>query len=80
MNQALRRLGTRIRELRSKRGWSQEAFADIAGVHRTYMGHLERGEKNVSFMSMARVAKALGITMSNLLSGVDTPDHTKRRK
>jgi transcriptional regulator with XRE-family HTH domain len=71
MDDALRRLGIRIRELRSRRGWSQEAFADIAGVHRTYMGHLERGEKNLSFLSILRVAKALGITLSGLLAGFE---------
>jgi len=71
MDDALRRLGIRIRELRTQRGWSQEAFADVAGVHRTYMGHLERGEKNVSFLSILRVANALGITLSELLAGLE---------
>jgi transcriptional regulator with XRE-family HTH domain len=71
MDDGLRRLGVRIRELRTRRGWSQESFADIAGVHRTYMGHLERGEKNVSFLSIVRVANALGVTLSELLSGLE---------
>jgi transcriptional regulator with XRE-family HTH domain len=66
-------LGLRIRELRTARGWSQERFAEICGVHRTYMGHLERGEKNASLGSVARVARALEITLSELLSGVDVP-------
>jgi len=43
-------LGERIRELRKKAGYSQEGFADAAGVHRTYMGTLERGEANVSLI------------------------------
>jgi transcriptional regulator with XRE-family HTH domain len=77
MNQALRRLGMRIRELRSGRGWSQEAFADIAGVHRTYMGHLERGEKNVSFLSILRVASALGVTLSELFAGLEKGESAK---
>jgi transcriptional regulator with XRE-family HTH domain len=67
----LRRLGQRIRELRSQKGWSQEAFADVCHVHRTYMGHLERGEKNVSFSSLTRLAESLDITLSQLLAGVD---------
>jgi transcriptional regulator with XRE-family HTH domain len=71
MDETLRRLGIRIRELRARRGWSQEAFADIAGVHRTYMGHLERGEKNLSFLSILRVSNALGITLSELLAGLE---------
>jgi len=54
--------------LRKARGWSQERFADICGVHRTYMGHLERGEKNVSFNTLVRLAEALEITVSELVS------------
>jgi transcriptional regulator with XRE-family HTH domain len=77
MDDALRRLGVRIRELRTRRGWSQEAFADVAGVHRTYMGHLERGEKNVSFLSILRVANALGVTLSELLAGLEKGDSAR---
>src|SRR5271155_4438588 len=77
MDDALRRLGIRIRELRTRRGWSQEAFADIAGVHRTYMGHLERGEKNVSFLSILRVAGALGVTLSEVLAGLEKGEAAK---
>jgi transcriptional regulator with XRE-family HTH domain len=64
----LRQLGQRIQALRKARGWSQEKFADVCGVHRTYMGHIERGEKNVSFNTLVRLADALGITVSELLS------------
>ena len=60
-----------------RRGWSQEAFADIAGVHRTYMGHLERGEKNLSFLSILRVANALGVTLSELLAGLEKGDSAR---
>jgi transcriptional regulator with XRE-family HTH domain len=80
MHNALQRLGIRIRELRTQRGWSQEVFADIAGVHRTYMGHLERGEKNVSFLSMLRVATALGVTLSELMAGVENGGSAKTAK
>jgi len=77
MDDALRRLGLRIRELRTRRGWSQEAFADVAGVHRTYMGHLERGEKNLSLLSLLKVANALGVTLSDLLAGLEKGDSAR---
>jgi transcriptional regulator with XRE-family HTH domain len=67
----LKRLGQRIRDLRGRHGWSQEKFADACRVHRTYMGHLERGEKNVSITSVVRVSDALGITLSELFAGID---------
>jgi len=67
----LRSLGQRIRELRVQRGWSQEGFADVCGVHRTYVGHLERGEKNVSFGTLVRVSGALSVTLAELLAGLE---------
>jgi transcriptional regulator with XRE-family HTH domain len=67
----LRSLGKRIRFLRSQKGWSQEVFADVCGVHRTYMGHLERGEKNLSFRSIVRIATALDVTLPRLLGDLD---------
>ena len=56
-------LGDRIRALRSQYGWSQEQFAEICGLHRTYMGHVERGEKNVSLSTILRISEALGIPL-----------------
>jgi transcriptional regulator with XRE-family HTH domain len=64
-------LGERIRELRKKAGYSQESFADAAGVHRTYMGTLERGEANVSLGNLHKISKALGITLSELFKTVE---------
>ena len=64
-------LGQRVRELRKKKGLSQEAFADLASVHRTWMGAVERGERNLSFHNLVLISKALGITLSKLLSGVE---------
>jgi transcriptional regulator with XRE-family HTH domain len=64
-----RSLGRRIRELRSKNGWTQEQFAEFCGLHRTYLGHVERGEKNVSLSTVLRVANALGVRTSSLLGG-----------
>lgn len=71
----LARLGRRIRDLRTQRGWSQEQFADVCGVHRTYMGHLERGEKSVSFSSIVRVATALDVSLPELFTGIEAEDN-----
>lgn len=67
----LKALGQRIRELRSKQGYSQESFADHCGVHQTFMGTIERGESNLSFSNLVKVAEGLGITLAQLLSGLE---------
>lgn len=54
-------LGRNLASLRRSRGLSQEAFADVIGYHRTYVGGLERGERNVSLRVLERLAEALGI-------------------
>jgi transcriptional regulator with XRE-family HTH domain len=64
-------LGQRIRDLRRKKGFSQESFADHCGLHRTYMGGIERGEHNLTIMTALTVAKGLGVTVSKLLSGIE---------
>lgn len=64
-------LGSRIRELRSKAGFSQESFADHCRLHRTYMGGIERGERNVTIQTVLTVATGLGISLSELLSGIE---------
>jgi transcriptional regulator with XRE-family HTH domain len=64
-------LGQRIRELRAAQGYSQEGFADRCGVHRTFMGTIERGESNLSFENIARVARGLGMTLSSLFSDLE---------
>jgi transcriptional regulator with XRE-family HTH domain len=61
-------LGRAIRELRIERGISQEDLADEAGLHRTYVGGIERGERNVAFLNVLKVARALGVPASELLS------------
>lgn len=72
-----RSLGSRIRELRSEHGWTQEQFAEFCGVHRTYMGHVERGEKNVSLSTVLRVANALGVRVAELFGrGSALPEQT----
>ena len=62
-----RTVGRRLRELREKRGLSQEAFADVLGVHRTYMGGVERGERNLTLKSVERLARRAGVKPLELL-------------
>ncbi|NJL01487.1 MAG: helix-turn-helix transcriptional regulator [Spirulinaceae cyanobacterium SM2_1_0] len=57
----------RLRQIRLYKGLSQEALADLAGLHRTYVGSVERGERNVSIDNMERLAKALEVDISELL-------------
>jgi transcriptional regulator with XRE-family HTH domain len=63
-------LGKRIRMLRSQRGWSQEEFADICALNRSYMGRIERGELNLTLDSLQKVGKGLGLSVSALLKGI----------
>jgi transcriptional regulator with XRE-family HTH domain len=67
---ALRKFGKRVRELRKANGWSQEHFADLAELDRSYMGAVERAEQNPSFKNISRIASALGVTFSDLFDGV----------
>jgi transcriptional regulator with XRE-family HTH domain len=60
-------LGKRVHELRAAKKWSQEEFAHISGLHRTYIGQIERGEKNISFGNLSKIASVLGVTLSELL-------------
>jgi transcriptional regulator with XRE-family HTH domain len=63
------RLGRNLRARRLAEGMSQEAFADKLGVHRTYMGGLERGERNVTLRTIERLAARLGTNALDLLTG-----------
>ncbi len=62
-----RTLGQNLRRYRQAQGLSQEAFAEVLGVHRTYMGGLERGERNLTLRSVERIAERLGIGVLTLL-------------
>ena len=70
-NLLLKALGQRIRELRKEQGYSQEAFADKCGVHRTFMGTIERGESNLSFQNILKVATTLGMSLSALFQDLE---------
>lgn len=60
-------LAENLRRLRSERGLSQEAFANVSGIHRTYVGGIERGERNVTLETIARIAKAFDVEPADLL-------------
>jgi transcriptional regulator with XRE-family HTH domain len=66
-------LGRRIRVLRQAQGMSQERLAEKAGVHRTYVGSLERGERNVALINIVRLADALGVDPADLIKGMTNP-------
>ncbi len=61
------RLGDAIRTLRLEQKMSQEALADAAEINRTHMGEVERGKRNVSFLSLLRIASALKVKLSDIL-------------
>lgn len=60
-------VGLRLRRLREKAGWSQEELGFRSGLHRNYIGDIERGERNVAVVNVAKLAKALGIRPRDLL-------------
>ena len=62
-----KKVGLRIREYREKKKWSQECLAFESGLHRSYVGKMERGEKNITLTTLEKVAKALDSSPSELL-------------
>jgi transcriptional regulator with XRE-family HTH domain len=63
-------LGANVRAARKRKGWSQEELADHCGLHRTYVGGIERGERNVTLENILRLAGALNVVPAELLKGV----------
>ena len=64
----LEKFGEKIREERLKQGLSQEKLASRAGVHRTYIGMIERAEKNITLENIEKIANALGISLDKLMN------------
>lgn len=62
-------LATNIREFRERKGLSQEGFADVCGLHRTYVGSVERGERNVTLSTLELFASVMGVSVPQLLTG-----------
>ena len=70
MSELAKTIGQRIRNYRNKAGLSQEKLAELAGCHSTYIGQLERGEKNATIESVARIASALDIPLEALFEEI----------
>ncbi|MFY9728568.1 MAG: helix-turn-helix transcriptional regulator [Bryobacteraceae bacterium] len=67
----LTQVGQRIRNLREGKGISQEVLAEKSGLHRTYIGGVERGLRNPSLKSLQRIAKGLGVGVAHLFQTTD---------
>lgn len=69
MNSELQTIvGNNIRRLRQRIGWSQEELADQCSLHRTYIGGIERGERNITLETLATIANALNCTPTELMA------------
>ena len=66
-SEILIKFGGRVRELRTQKGLSQEQLAHLADVHRTYIGMIERAEKNITLINIEKIANALGVNAKELI-------------
>lgn len=66
MEDIRKRFGKRLVKLRKSRNLSQEKLAELAGLHRTYVGSVERGERNISLLNIEKIAQALKVKVSDL--------------
>lgn len=66
----LKLFGDKVRELRKEKGLSQEELADKAGLHRTYIGMIERSEKNITLINIEKIAIALEISVAKLFENI----------
>ena len=66
MTSILEQFGTKVRKYRLKKRLSQEKFAELADMHRTYIGQIECGKRNVAIKNVAKLAKALGVSVKDL--------------
>ncbi len=66
----LKKFGTRVTKKRKEHDWSQEELAFNSGMHRTYIGMIERGEKNITLKSMLKISNAFQCTIEDLLKGL----------
>ena len=63
----IQRIGLNITIIREQRGLTQEKLAELAGLHRAYIGQIERGEKNIGLRNLEKIAKALGVDIRVLV-------------
>ena len=66
----LERFGQRVRKLRAERGFSQEGFAYACELDRSYVGGIERGERNIALRNIEKIAETLGISLAELMEGL----------
>ena len=78
MRDIQKQVGKRVRELREQKGISQEALASICSLHRTYVGLIERGERNLSLSTVAVIADGLGVAPADLFAGLDSKPSVQR--
>ena len=78
MGEIAKAIGQRIRNYRTKAGFSQEKLAELSGCHPTYIGQLERGEKNATIESIDKIATALNVPMSTLFEQLGGQNHGSR--
>lgn len=76
MSEIAKIIGQRVRNYRTEKGFSQEKLAEMSGCHPTYIGQVERGEKNATLESIDKIASAMNIPLSKLFEkvGEDSPD------
>ncbi len=67
-NEPNKTLARNLRKLRAERGWSQEELAERCRLHRTYIGAIERGERNVTLNTLQSIANAVGLSSADLIS------------
>lgn len=65
-NEKLMTIGNNIRKYREMKGWSQEGFAHECNLHRTYIGSVERGERNITILNLIKVKERLGVRLEEL--------------
>ena len=70
MDEILVKFGEKVRKERKRKGLSQEKLAEIADVHRTYIGMIERAEKNITLVNITKIASALNLTIEELFKDV----------
>lgn len=75
-----RAVGQCLRRHRESAGWSQEELADRCGLHRTYVGAIERGERNITLKTLQAVASALVISPSGVLAEAEHDARPRRRR
>ena len=70
MMEICKKFGCRVRDLRIAQGISQEELAQKSGLHRTYIGGVERGERNISLVNIEKIAKALDLSLTDIVDGM----------